>query len=404
MILFKKDNLIVTILFCIVAFTMPFGLVNNINPISIILLTVYTVFLAVRDRHVSFSKSPLQILPLLYFFFLVFTLVYSENLSESAKQVEKSLSFFLFPFLFFKLNNYTGSKTTKSILFSFVLGNVLALFICLCYSLYMFYFELNTDPLLKGSFYFTQLFDLHPTYFSMYLIMCIVFIRTYIHENKINLKSFRKVLLIGLTFFLWISILHLKSRSSILALILVEIILVTVFLLNKYPKIYKRTFWLFFVAFVTLILFLSINGKVSDYGNAYFKRDTNAAIDDRLKNWEASLDAVSEAPILGNGLYGSSMVRDKYFYINGYDIGIDNQYNSHNQFIETTIIGGVIGLVILLLLLFKLLVLFKKNNQVSVLCFFTLLIAVMMTESILVRQHGIVFFSFFYVLFNTRLK
>lgn len=401
MILLKKDNLIVSTLLSFVVFTMPFGLVNNLNPIAIILLTVYSVLLTIRKRNISFCKNEFQVLPLAYFLFFIVTLTYTKNFGEDLKQLEKNLPFLIFPLLFFVLSNYINKETKDKIISFFILGNIAALLLCLTYSFYMFYWQSNSDPFNKGSFYFTGLFDLHPTYFSMYLTMCIVLIRTYLRKNKVDLKFVSKVLLMGLTFLLWISIIHLRSRSGILALLLIEIILITAAFIDRYPTLNEKTFWLIFMFFVIPI---TMNNKVYDFGKEYFKRDTNEAINERLKNWDASLSAISEAPILGNGFFGSSIVRDTFFYINGYDTGIDNRYNSHNQFIEITIIGGVLGLVILLLMLFKLLLLFKNKNDITVLCFFTLLIVIMMTESILVRQHGIVFFSFFYVFLNTNLN
>ncbi len=407
MILLKKDKALVDILISVFAFTMPFGLIHNINPISIILLTVFTMFLSIKNRSKSFKSieiTKLSVLPLIFFFFLVFTLIYSENLTESIKQLEKNLSFLLFPVIFYELNGHFTKKTKGRVVFSFVLGNIIALFICLFYAVYIFDLESNTDPLFKGSFYFTDLLDFHPTYFSMYLILCISFIRTYINENKTKIKPVFKAILIILIVFICVSIVHLRSRSGILALVLIEVVLFFSLFFKKYAKVNKIVFWLVFASFVTFLMFLTIKGKVNDYGKEYFKRDTHAAVDNRLKNWKASLDAFSEAPFLGNGLYDSGKIRDKYFYINGYDIGIDKNYNSHNQFIETLMIGGVLGLAILLLMLFNLLVFFIKNKKKPVLSFFILLLIVMMTESILVRQHGIVFFSFFYVFFYTNLN
>lgn len=404
MLLLKQDNFIVTALLSFVVFTMPLGLINNINPIAIVLLTGYSIFLLIKERNVPFVKIELQVVPLIYFFFLLITLIYSENLIESIKQLEKNLPFLLFPLLFFILNKHINKQTTQKVIFSFVLGNVVALMVCLFYSVFVFYFESYTDPLLKGSFYFSDVIDLHPTYFSMYLILCIAFIRNYILENKVYLKLSKKLSLIVLILFISFSIFHLKSRSGVFTLILVGIILIKMNFLNGYFKIYNKVFLLLIISLVAGIIFLSINGPIYDYSHKYFKRDTNTAIDDRLRNWKASLDAIPESPFFGSGLFDAAKVRDKHFYINGYDEGIDKNYNSHNQFIESALIGGLFGFSILLVLLFNLLVLFKETKNATILCFFIILFMVMITESILVRQHGIVFFSFFYVFFNTKLN
>ncbi|MBG6131712.1 O-antigen ligase [Aquimarina sp. EL_43] len=155
--------------------------------------------------------------------------------------------------------------------------------------------------------------------------------------------------------------------------------------------------------FFFLLFSTSVKNNLLEYAQGYLKRDTSWALEERLDGWSASLEAVSESYIFGYGIGDSQKVRDKYFYIHGFDVGIDNEYNSHNQYIEILIIGGIFGLILFLSMYFKLILLYLKTFNTNILCFFLLLFVIMITESILVRQHGIVFFSFFYMLFNIRI-
>ncbi|WP_282079814.1 O-antigen ligase family protein [Aquimarina algiphila] len=240
----------------------------------------------------------------------------------------------------------------------------------------------------------------------MYLLFCISVVGAYLYKANLRLNLFKKTVIILTIFFFLGFILHLRSRSAILALILIVVFFTYKIIIYVYKRNRRIFFYTLFVGILLFFFFLfstGIKNAFDKYTQAYLQRDTGGAIEERLDNWEASLGAVSESYIFGYGIGDSQKVRDKYFYIHGFDVGIDNKYNSHNQFIEILIIGGILGLILLLSMYFKLLLLYFKTQDISVLCFFTLLFVIMTTESILVRQHGIVFFSFFYVLFNKRI-
>jgi O-antigen ligase len=70
-------------------------------------------------------------------------------------------------------------------------------------------------------------------------------------------------------------------------------------------------------------------------------------------------------------------------------------YNTHNQFLETILQTGIIGLSVFLIICFSLvkMAVLKKNRMTS----FTilLLLAWLFTESVLETQYGIIIFTFF---------
>lgn len=406
MVLLEKNNIIVTTLLCLVAFTLPFGFVKNINSISIILLSIYAIYISITQKKIVINKSALQVLPIVYFVFLVFSLTYSEHIYQGVKQIEKNLSFLLFPLIFWRLDKFITQTTKDRILLSFVISNIIALLICIFYATMVYYQKSDINLLIKGSFYFTEILDIHPTYFSMYLVLCICVLRTYLYNTKLKLNMVRKIITIVIMIFLLVSILHLRSRSAILGLILIGVVLMCKRMIYMY-KSNQKVFLGMLLGGILLFFFLlfstSVKNNLLEYAQGYLKRDTSWALEERLDGWSASLEAVSESYIFGYGIGDSQKVRDKYFYIHGFDVGIDNEYNSHNQYIEILIIGGIFGLILFLSMYFKLILLYLKTFNTNILCFFLLLFVVMITESILVRQHGIVFFSFFYMLFNIRI-
>ncbi len=81
-------------------------------------------------------------------------------------------------------------------------------------------------------------------------------------------------------------------------------------------------------------------------------------------------------------------------------VSINGEYNAHNQFSDTIIAVGLIGLILLISFYLSPIYLWFKNKNFDIV-FFSLLIIVSFNslfESVLERQMGIMFFVFFYLL------
>lgn len=88
----------------------------------------------------------------------------------------------------------------------------------------------------------------------------------------------------------------------------------------------------------------------------------------------------------------------KYGIYTGYEGTTDTgylNYNFHNQFIETLVRSGIIGLIILLAMFFKLLAIPQYNRFISNWVIF-IVFMFFLTESVLERQQGIVYFCLIY--------
>jgi O-antigen ligase len=124
--------------------------------------------------------------------------------------------------------------------------------------------------------------------------------------------------------------------------------------------------------------------------------------------WSCALELVSDSPLLG---VGTGDVQDQLqeCYVERDYVSLliwePTRFNGHNQFIEITIGQGIIGFLILLAsLIIPAVIAFKENNRFYLL--FIILIGVsFLTESLLERQNGVVFFAFFNsLLFFNRLS
>jgi O-antigen ligase len=132
-------------------------------------------------------------------------------------------------------------------------------------------------------------------------------------------------------------------------------------------------------------------------------------ITQRIFIWTRAWEAVKAKPVIGYGTGGDrfGLYSSIYNFIeNNKDLSIAQiegiqsiisvEYNAHNQFLTDLLMFGLVGGWIIIFILFQgFLTSIKRNNMLQ----FGFMLAISLaclTEVILVRQKGIVFFSLFY--------
>jgi O-antigen ligase len=102
---------------------------------------------------------------------------------------------------------------------------------------------------------------------------------------------------------------------------------------------------------------------------------------------------------LGYGLRGSDDARMQAYVKKNFMPGILKGYNSHNQYIETTLKAGLIGFLFFALLLFIPFIAAVRRGQMLPLVFLLQYMVQSLVEATLQVQHEQVFFWFFIFLF-----
>ena len=131
---------------------------------------------------------------------------------------------------------------------------------------------------------------------------------------------------------------------------------------------------------------------VSEIGEEYHKLTL------REKLWSSANEAYDKSPskLLGYGPNGSRQVLNNIYLNNSYNI--EKGMNSHNQYLTTLLNGGILGLVVLLsIIVLALYKSYKSRSTVNTIIV-NLILVVFITESMLERQKGIVFFALFLTL------
>lgn len=117
----------------------------------------------------------------------------------------------------------------------------------------------------------------------------------------------------------------------------------------------------------------------------------------RLLEWSGSLEELKKSWLLGVGT-GDSQTTLQAYYTKYSTADFVKGYNAHNQYLQTTLELGVIGLLLLLICIFR--PIFASFQLQPAHVAFAILFGLMcFTESVLARQKGIVFFTMFQSLF-----
>lgn len=383
----------------------------------IILLWILTWLIKIKKSHFKRITNKIYLSAIVLFFILhIISFVYSENTEQALNVTFKLIYFLIFPFIIL-FNNDLYKRNFKNILSFFVLGNITVSLISLINAFYnslnlnngKIIFQASIDPKLPffksisdtGNYFFYDHFSifLHPSYFAMLVVFSII-ILTYFKINKnSNDKSklvkllTNKYILPFILFFQIIIVFLLSSKINVFA-----VFIVIIFIFFTFKIRYKYIIFIVFISFTTI--FIVSNPRFLDFiknilGNAENKEVQIKSATSRLYIWESSLEIVNENILFGVGAGDVKDALIEKFTIKKYTKLIEKKYNVHNEFLETFVKLGVVGLFVFSLIFIIALKKSIKQNKYLTILFFVLIISNFMVESMLDRITGVYFFSFF---------
>ena len=339
------------------------------------------------------SENKMLLLFPLYFIVITLSLIYTENLSDGVALVQRSLTLLLFPviFLFVKEDALSVRK-----LFDFLLlGLIVSFFINLSFAVNDSLLAAKTDNALEASvsqfslwigalingwdYFIGSEFSrlVSPSYVSLYILLVLSF---YLKKKLNSRLKFLVVIILFLYLYL------LASSAAYFILMIMSLLLI----FNITERSKKYSMLIIFV--LGTIVFLK-NPRIFEFEESGNPGDYNATISEnaRLLSWNASLEAIKEAPFFGYGIGDANDVLTRKYRELNYQENYDKQYNSHNQFFQTWMQTGVLGIGILITIIILLAIQMRRSrNEFSV---FLILFISLLFESMLVRFNGIVFFS-----------
>jgi O-antigen ligase len=359
-------------------------------------ITVFVIlFVLLEEKIIADFKKIVKNLYLIlfiavYFIYLI-GMIYSENKSFGWSDLGMKFSLLLFPLILAgdKINlriNY------KWILHAFAIGCFLSAVILVTRACYLYLFQQE-----NAFFYEKFSFHFHPTYLALYFNFAIAILLLGDEITGKYVSLLRVIFILFLSF----SVILLSSKAGILGLVLVYLISFIILAVSR-----KRTKFFFLLVIILGIIYFLVNYSMDQNQNRFkiLKQKLNEKDLDktsaesstaRIFVWKSCIELIKEHPVFG---VGTGDIKDeliKTYQQNGILGALANRLNAHNQFLQTGVALGIVGLSILLAsLLFPLVRFFILKEWLSFI-FLLLIIFNFLFESMLERQDGIMFFAFF---------
>jgi O-antigen ligase len=387
----------------------PFGLIH-ITKYAVGTYLVSWVLIENRSSlYKNFLKNRKYILPLVLFYIAhLISLFYSNDINQSIFDLEKKLSLLFVPLTFF-ISQFISGKQKVYLLQVFILSAFLTVLIGIGNVVHV----LQTDPYYQNLFprypilviYQNLSVFLHSAYFAKFLVFSIaaivymVFVRGWLKKSRMFWLSLA-------VFFVVVVIIN-SSRSGIMSLSLLLVVTVLYFLKRRYAVIGIAVIVAGLVTLLTTNMrfqrylemgtdIISSEEKLVEKGDVLIEKHVK-----RPLFWIASIEVIKENFWFGVGNGDVKKELKKKYEAYNVDDKLEHTYNSHNQFLSAHVATGVPGLCCLILVFAIPLIKAIREKNYVLLSFMLIVFVHALTETILGRFHGIIFFSFFYGLVMT---
>ncbi|QCX01855.1 O-antigen ligase family protein [Aggregatimonas sangjinii] len=381
-------------LWAVTVFYLPFSFVFYFFIASLLIKAIY--FKEYQNITMEKGKIPYLLL-LLFVLWNLVTLFYSEDLYQGLKQVEKKI-----PFLLISILGLIGDHRQfnfKRVTIFFLFGLLTVVLLSLLYTVYLFYDgHYLAVTLVKGFNEVNMLvwFE-HRLYIGILLLMGIpLLLNKIVRVHHLTLRI-SWLLSLGLVCFILYS-----SGSRILVILMLIIFLLAGMNVLKQKIQFRYYVLTLLIAAIVAGTFIYKHPRTRLTLDLIQKNKPLDKIDSRLATWENAIDIIMKNPVFGVGIGdGKTELLDAYKK-NGNRIELENELNVHNQYLQTMVESGILGLLFLLLFLFSLF--WGVNRKEGQFWVFVLVFgAGFFVESILARNIGVFPMTFWmFVLLSTR--
>lgn len=388
----------------LILLVIPSGYDVFINPLLLVLL-LNTLLSAKGSDWVAALKNPIFYLPALFYAYYAASMLWAENHVDAGLQLETKLTLFAAPLVLAANQRFLQDASRNRLLTVFVLGNVLTM-------MYLFAIAISNAIEAGSTYLVVEETGRHVSFFTYTMLaeplMHVGYLSTYVGVAILTtiymlIDGFgKRWILLPTLLFLLLSLLLLQGRMNILALIATLGLALVGYAIKR--RSYK---WLGLPVLGMLLVALFLVFGPKTFTQRFmqvpdFSYDISAPAEEfnsatyRLAEWSGAVHVIKEVPLIGTGVGDNRAALQQAYKEIGFNVGLERNFNAHNQYLETALASGLIGLFLLLLLLVGYVWFAAKNKDwlmvISIL-FFALC---MLTESMLERAWAVVFFAVFY--------
>jgi len=388
------------IFFYLLVLALPFGGIPVPYSIGLILLDFLIVKKWRNCTDFFHLTNPLIWLGF-YFLLIVISLIWTSNTKAGTFEVQQKLSLLLLPLLVFANKELLLKNKTK-LYFTYLFSISAAALFCFVKGFLLLHTHPENFIYKEGWFPFYEELSLfiHVTYFSWYILLGIAIL---FYLNTQTTRTTLKLVYLSWSFFFALCLYYLSSKGAWLAF---------VFLIGYYLLYFLKTVkqpWMY----VVLLLFtvgiaaylLRTNPRIvaaKKMATELFQPDqlsaesaSDASNGQRIAVLNSSWHVIQQQLFFGVGAGDVIDELTKEYQRMNYKVLSKKRLNSHNQFIESWVMLGLIGFLVMLIHLFLLIRLALKNRFTLLSSFLLLYVIIGFTESLLNHQAGVVFYAFF---------
>ncbi|MDF2190805.1 O-antigen ligase family protein [Paraflavitalea sp. CAU 1676] len=395
-----KNYTLLFLALALVIITIP--LENNYNSWAMVAFCVISFFHTPFPTSLQIAwRHKYWILCLLFFFWLCATWFWDSSGGFSIKYMESYSIFLFLPFVMTAMPRLPA-RVVIGACYLFVATIVVICIICLVKS--YIDFRHTGDSRFFFYHYLGYQMGLNAVYLSNYCTTSIAWL-LFFHFLYEGQKPIRVTLLVVLPVcaFLLTVVFLLASKMGIFVFLLV---MLSLLIYIGYRKKALLKSLLVIIVMGGVVFFLSDNLYYLRWRLSELRLNKyTGSVDDqnglavRRLTWESALELWKERPVLGYGLKGAGDALVKKYEEKHFQLGVPERYNSHNQYLETAIRSGAIGLLILLALIA--IPLWSAIRQKKTLLLLVILhfMLVCLVETAMEYQQELTFYWFFIFLF-----
>lgn len=394
------------LLLSLVLIALPFS-IKLTNGILLVLIASW-LYAEKNTLKKYFYKEARSIVILLipFLFILVSSFYSASSFLTKWHAIEKYFPLAAFPIIFGTLSIRKNDDFLLEIFASVIL--------CICivnfsFGLYNFFVIPEGEQLLVGDNYnkipskwnalsntvLMRPFSINPIYMSLYISFAVLVV-LFESRRKLEIK-------IPVLIFLVVFQLLAGSRIGLLAFFITVGGIVFLIKRRRLKMLALSSLVLSILALVIIIHLNPVLKKryTSDIISADLPRDVSGwnGLSIRRAIWICSYNLFLESPYVGYGVAFESAIRERCYQKYSFYGPFGTNLNSHNQYLEFSLIGGAMLLCLFLFQLGYSGWLAVKSNSVLHLMFLALFVLTCFGESVLEVHKGIVFFAYFNSMF-----
>lgn len=374
-----------------IGFTLPFARLMQV--FIIILLLNWLIEGDFKNKFRTISKNKFALIFLLFYGIHLAGLIYTSNMDAGLFDVQVKLTLFLFPLIY--CSRPLNETSIKDVFNALIAGGILSSLFMLGYASFT-YFSSGENHF----FYELFAFYIHPSYLSMYLNVCIVWLLiNVLRKNKEGfiLKSGSFPIIV---FFSFIIVL-LSSKLGIITLLLIYFSFLLFFIINKKKYVFgiAGLCLMILTGFLVMNYVPAVSNRVKTTMAALSSDKTNKTDAEstavRMLVWEASGKVIAKNPVLGVGTGDAKDELLNEYEQEGLAGALKYKLNCHNEFYQVFVSLGLIGFIVLLLHIFVPMWHAVRTKDVIYALFLMIIVINFLTESMLETQAGVLFYAFF---------